>query len=108
MHQGGIVSTLTGEWWGFSMMDVNSVGRLTCLSPVTWRDGWPYFGLPGNLKRTPRTWVKPNAGHRQPPRAPYPRDDDLGGPSLAAGAAERAGAGACRTSRGPTVSRREP
>ncbi|HWA27979.1 MAG TPA: glycoside hydrolase 43 family protein, partial [Lacunisphaera sp.] len=60
MHQGGIVQTPAGEWWGWSMMDHNSVGRLTCLSPVTWQDGWPYFGLPGNLQRTPRTWVKPN------------------------------------------------
>ena len=83
MHQGGIVSTATGEWWGFSMMDFNSVGRLTSLSPVTWRDGWPYFGLPGNLKRTPRTWVKPNTGRRSERMAPYPRDDDFGGPALA-------------------------
>jgi xylan 1,4-beta-xylosidase len=36
------------------MMDANAVGRLLGLSPVTWKDGWPLFGLPGNLKRTPR------------------------------------------------------
>jgi beta-xylosidase len=83
MHQGGIVTTQTGEWWGWSMMDYNSVGRLTCLSPVTWKDGWPYFGLPGNLKRTPRTWVKPNTGHTAPPSAPYQRNDDFSGPKLA-------------------------
>lgn len=82
MHQGGIVSTPTGEWWGFSMMDFNSLGRLTGLSPVTWKDGWPYFGLPGNLGRTPRTWVKPNTGHVSPPSAPYERDDDFSGPRL--------------------------
>lgn len=83
MHQGGIVSTQTGEWWGFSMMDYNSVGRLTCLSPVTWKDGWPYFGLPGNLKRTPRTWVKPNTGFTSKPKIPYQRNDDFSGPELA-------------------------
>lgn len=83
LHQGGIVNTPTGEWWGFSMMDFNSVGRLTCLSPVTWKDGWPYFGLPGNLKRTPRTWVKPDTGHVSDPRDPYQRDDDFSGPQLA-------------------------
>lgn len=83
MHQGGIVQTSTGDWWGFSMMDANSVGRLTCLSPVTWKDGWPYFGLPGNLKRTPRTWVKPNTGHTSPPSTPYQRNDDFSGPTLA-------------------------
>jgi len=83
LHQGGIVATPAGEWWGFSMMDANSVGRLTCLSPVTWRDGWPYFGLPGNLGRTPRTWLKPDTGHAWPPGAPYQREDDFAGPRLA-------------------------
>lgn len=82
MHQGGIIQVQSGEWWGYSMMDYNSVGRLTCLSPVTWRDGWPYFGLPGNLTRTPRTWTKPNTGFSASPSAPYARDDDFAGPSL--------------------------
>jgi len=82
IHQGGIVDTPKGEWWGFSMMDANSVGRLTALSPVTWKDGWPYFGLPGNLGRTPRTWVKPDAGVQDRPRAPYQRSDDFTSPQL--------------------------
>lgn len=83
MHQGGIVQTQKGEWWGFSMMDSNSVGRLTCLSPVTWQDGWPYFGLPGNLGRTPHTWVKPDTGFTSKPSAPYTRNDDFNAPKLA-------------------------
>lgn len=83
LHQGGIVSTVAGEWWGFSMMDANSVGRLTCLSPVTWHDGWPYFGLPGNLGRTPRTWTKPRTAHASLPATPYQRSDDFSGPRLA-------------------------
>lgn len=83
MHQGGIVRTQTGEWWGFSMMDANSVGRLTALSPVTWKDGWPYFGLAGNLGRTPRVWVKPNTGVKSAPHAPYVRDDSFDGSRLA-------------------------
>lgn len=83
LHQGGIVDTPAGEWWGFSMMDYNSVGRLTSLSPVTWKDGWPYFGLPGNLTRTPRTWVKPNTGTRSEPGIPYQRNDDFSGAKLA-------------------------
>jgi len=82
MHQGGIVQVQSGEWWGYSMMDHNSIGRLVCLSPVTWVDGWPYFGLEGNLKRSPRTWVKPNTGHTSDPQAPYKRDDDFSGNSL--------------------------
>lgn len=82
LHQGGLMDTPKGEWWGFSMMDYNSVGRLTCLSPVTWKDGWPYFGLPGNLKRTPRTWVKPDTGATSPASTPYQRDDAFNGPKL--------------------------
>lgn len=82
LHQGGIVSTPSGQWWGFSMMDYNSVGRLTGLSPVTWKDGWPYFGLPGNLKRTPRTWVKPETKVPSEPRKPFERNDDFSGPKL--------------------------
>ena len=83
MHQGGVVQTPSGEWWGFSMMDANSVGRLTALSPVTWKDGWPYFGLPGNLGRTPRIWVKPKTSFPSAPRAPYDRSDAFSGPRLA-------------------------
>ena len=77
LHQGGIVQTPAGEWWGFSMYDANSIGRLTALSPITWKDGWPYFGLPGNLTRTPRVWVKPATRTRASPHAPYQRSDDF-------------------------------
>ncbi|WP_200955629.1 glycoside hydrolase 43 family protein [Sphingomonas sp. Root241] len=82
MHQGGIVQTPEGEWWGFSMMDFNSVGRLLSLSPITWKDGWPYFGLQSNLTRTPRTWVKPKTATPQPMRVPFQRSDDFSAPRL--------------------------
>ncbi|MCB0601515.1 MAG: family 43 glycosylhydrolase [Saprospiraceae bacterium] len=82
MHQGGIVQVQSGEWWGWSMLDYNSVGRVTALSPVTWEDGWPYFGLPGNLTRTPRTWIKPHTGHSSPRQAPFERNDDFSGAGL--------------------------
>jgi beta-xylosidase len=82
LHQGGIVDLPNGEWWGFSMLDFRSVGRTTALSPVTWVDGWPYFGLPGNLGRTPRTWVKPVVEAKVYPHAPYERSDDFSGAKL--------------------------
>lgn len=82
MHQGGIVLTEAGDWWGFSMMDYNSVGRLLSLAPVTWQDGWPYFGLPGNLGRNPRTWVKPRTREAQQIRVPFTRSDDFAEPAL--------------------------
>jgi xylan 1,4-beta-xylosidase len=83
LHQGGIVLTPAGEWWGFSMMDYNAVGRLLSLAPVTWKDGWPWFGLSGNLGRNPRTWVKPKTAEPQAIRAPFARSDDFSGTALA-------------------------
>jgi beta-xylosidase len=82
LHQGGIVDLPNGDWWGFSMMDFKSVGRTTCLSPVTWQDGWPYFGLPGNLGRSPRTWLKPAVGVEVASTATYERNDDFSGVAL--------------------------
>ncbi len=77
LHQGGIVELENGDWWGFSMLDFLAVGRTTCLSPVTWIDGWPYFGLPGNLGRSPRTWFKPQVEASVAPHAPYVRSDNF-------------------------------
>lgn len=82
LHQGGIVQVQSGEWWGWSMMDYNSVGRVVCLSPVTWQNGWPYFGLPGNLTRSPQTWVKPNTGFFATAHSPYRRSDDFSSAKL--------------------------
>ncbi|MDW7694271.1 glycoside hydrolase 43 family protein [Flammeovirgaceae bacterium SG7u.111] len=82
MHQGGIVQIQSGEWWGWSMLDHNSIGRVTGISPVTWEDGWPYFGLPGNLTRNPRTWIKPNTGFTSEPKALFERDDNFSGTEL--------------------------
>lgn len=82
LHQGGIVDLPNGDWWGFSMMDFKSVGRTTFLSPVTWKDGWPYFGLPGNLGRSPRTWVKPAVAAAVAPTATYRRSDDFSAAKL--------------------------
>ena len=81
LHQGGIVQLANGDWWGFSMMDLKSIGRTTAISPVTWHEGWPYFGLPGNLGRTPRTWFKPDVGRATAPHATYERSDGFAGPA---------------------------
>ena len=78
IHQGGIVQAPDGKWWGVSMQDFNAVGRTVCLSPVTWVDGWPYFGFEKNLGRSPRTWFKPNDVIKTPV-ATYDRCDDFSG-----------------------------
>ena len=62
IHQGGMLMTPNGEWYGLTMLDFVGVGRTTCLCPITWQDGWPVYGLKGNPGRIPRTWVKPNVG----------------------------------------------
>ena len=87
IHQGGIVDTPNGEWWAVSMLDFNAVGRTVCLVPVTWKDNYPYFGIPGNIGRGPRTWFKPNVGNeelgiRNEEFAPYDRCDDFSGKTL--------------------------
>lgn len=81
LHQGGIIQTQTGEWWGYSMQDHNSLGRVLNLAPVTWENGFPYYGLPGNLTKTPRTWVKPNVGGtgQQLVTTMIDRNDDFSG-----------------------------
>jgi beta-xylosidase len=79
LHQGGIVDLPNGDWWGWSMMDTKSMGRTTFLSPVTWEDGWPYFGLPGNLGRSPVTWLKPATGALTRPEPTYQHNDDFSG-----------------------------
>lgn len=84
IHQGGIVQLENGDWWGWSMQDFHSIGRTTCLSPVTWKDGWPFFGLNGNLGRSPRTWAKPAtaAASTEKPHGAYERSDDFNSKSL--------------------------
>lgn len=90
-HQGGIVQAKNGSWWALFMQDFHSIGRTVCLMPITWEDGWPMVGLPGNLGRAPRTWYKPDTAmgnygsgeQAQPMRAPYDRSDNFDGKKLA-------------------------
>ncbi len=92
IHQGGIVQDQSGQWWALLMMDFHSIGRTVTLAPITWKDGWPFLGLEGNLGRAPRTWLKPNvrvSGEKkevrsegqevssEAPHAPYDRSDDF-------------------------------
>ena len=79
LHQGGIVDTPSGEWWSVIMSDHGSAGRMVALVPVTWDNGFPLIGLPGNLRKAPNTWVKPNTGVNQPPTPSFVRDDTFDG-----------------------------
>ncbi|MDE5782808.1 MAG: glycoside hydrolase 43 family protein [Prevotella sp.] len=90
IHQGGIVEDRNGQWWALLMMDFHSIGRTTTLAPVTWKDGWPFVGLEGNLGRAPRTWFKPDVqigeklggSELAKPYAPYVRSENFDGKQL--------------------------
>ena len=88
IHQGGIVQDQSGQWWALLMQDFHSIGRTVTLAPITWKDGWPFLGLPGNLGRAPRTWFKPQVSasaslsQQVLPHAPYNRNEDFNGRGL--------------------------
>ena len=77
LHQGGIVDTPSGEWWGILMSDHGSAGRMVSLVPVTLDNSFPLIGLPGNLRKAPNTWIKPNTGFTQEPKPAFVHDDNF-------------------------------
>jgi len=77
LHQGGMCDTPSGQWWSIIMSDHGSAGRMVSLVPITWDNGFPLIGLPGNLRRAPNTWIKPNTGYTQAPTPAYVPDDDF-------------------------------
>ena len=82
LHQGGICDTQSGEWWSIIMADHGSAGRMVSLVPVTWDNGFPLIGLPGNLRKAPNTWVKPDTGFTQEPKPAFVHSDDFNRGSL--------------------------
>jgi xylan 1,4-beta-xylosidase len=82
LHQGGIVDTPSGQWWSIIMSDHGSAGRMVSLVPVTWDNGFPLIGLPGNLRKAPNTWIKPDTGYTQEPKPAFIHDDSFDGGNL--------------------------
>lgn len=39
--QGGIIDTPSGEWYTFLFQDHDAVGRIPCVLPISWENGWP-------------------------------------------------------------------
>ncbi|WP_235425388.1 glycoside hydrolase family 43 protein [Croceibacterium mercuriale] len=68
-HQGALVDLPNGDYYGFVMLDAGAKGRVTNISPVFWRDGWPIWGTPEAPDRVPARAPKPIPGHpfREPP-----------------------------------------
>jgi xylan 1,4-beta-xylosidase len=82
LHQGGMVDTPSGQWWSIIMQDHGSIGRMVALVPITWDGGFPIIGLPGNLRKAPNTWIKPDTGYAQAPQPLFMRSDDFDFPKL--------------------------
>ena len=61
LHQGGMVQLENGDWWFVIMQDRGPIGRVPCLVPVTWEDGWPMLGAGG---RDVVTYPKPDVGKK--------------------------------------------
>jgi xylan 1,4-beta-xylosidase len=77
LHQGGMCDTPSGEWWSVIMSDHGSAGRMVALVPIIWDNGFPIIGLPGNLRKAPNTWIKPNTGFTQDPKPAFVHDDNF-------------------------------
>ena len=45
--QGPIIDTPKGDWYAVQFQDHGAVGRIPCIQPVTWVDGWPMMGVDG-------------------------------------------------------------
>ena len=72
-----MVDTPSGEWWSIIMSDHGSAGRMVALVPITWDNDFPLIGLPGNLRKAPNTWIKPNTGYTQDPKPAFVHDDNF-------------------------------
>jgi xylan 1,4-beta-xylosidase len=77
LHQGGMVDTPSGEWWSVIMSDHGSAGRMVALVPITWDNDFPLIGLPGNLRKAPNTWIKPNTGYTQDTKPAFIHNDNF-------------------------------
>ena len=60
-----MVQLKNGDWWFVIMQDRGAIGRVPCLLPVTWEDGWPMLGAGG---RDAITYPMPAAGRQRKAR----------------------------------------
>lgn len=75
LHQGGMVQLKNGDWWFIIMQDRGPIGRVPCLMPVKWVDGWPMLGTDG---KDVITYPKPNVGKIYPVMVPATSDEFKG------------------------------
>lgn len=83
-HQGGWVELENGENWFMHFQDLEVIGRIVHLQPVTWINDWPAMGqnIDSGLCGEPvLTWQKPNLG-AQYPITTIPTSDDFSSDTL--------------------------
>ena len=77
-HQGGLVTTQSGETWFLHFQDKDAYGRIVHLEPVKWINDWPFIGIDknGNGIGEPVTrYKKPNVGKIYPSENPQTSDE---------------------------------
>lgn len=77
-HQGGWVTTKTGEDWFMNFQDKGPYGRVVHLNPVHWVKDWPVMGIDkdGDLCGEPVSkYRKPNVGASYPVCNPAESDE---------------------------------
>ncbi len=82
-HQGGWVSTPSGEYWFLHFQEKGAYGRVVHLNPMQWIGDWPVIGedRDGDGCGEPVTnWRKPNVGRNFPVMTP-PESDEFNGTS---------------------------
>lgn len=77
-HQGGWVTTQTGENWFLHFQDKEAYGRILHLQPMKWVNNWPVIGEDpdGDGKGQPvLRYKKPNVGKSYPVETPQESDE---------------------------------
>jgi beta-xylosidase len=83
-HQGGWVTTTTGEDWFIHFQDKDAYGRIIHLQPMQWKNNWPIIGIDrdGNGIGEPvDRYKKPNVGKTYPIQTPQ-ESDEFNAPAL--------------------------
>lgn len=62
--QGGLVDTPEGDWYAVLFQDHGAVGRVPCVVPVRWEEGWPVYGVNGQVPRSFEADLPPSDTHR--------------------------------------------
>ena len=83
-HQGGWVTTPTGQDWFIHFQDMAAYGRITHLEPMRWVDDWPVMGVKQDANGAGEpvlVYPKPDVGAQYPIAVPQ-TSDDFSSPTL--------------------------